>query len=323
MCFLYLLYQKKLMFIQKFEIKDYLKWAPWALGVSAAVLIAGIFVFFTKGLNVGVDFKGGVLLEVRFVEAVDLEHIRNIFANDKNIIITTIGDSYKDIVIRASTIEDGKQEILHIQELLSGFETEIEEFRRIEFIGPVIGKELVNNGILAVVVSLFVIALYIWIRFEFPFAISALLTLMHDILIVMAVYVFTGIEFDLSSIAVVLTIAGYSINDTVVIFDRIRSSLKDLSNNKGGYTLKEIINNSLRSVFLRTIITSFTTLLALMSLLVFAGPALHGFAVVLFMGVIVGTYSSLFIASPFLSLFDSSSLYNEVEKDEDVVKNFQ
>ena len=281
-----------------------------------AAMIASILFFlvsclsiFIQGLNFGIDFTGGSLIEVRSTsEKINLNHLRKDLnkLNIGEIQLQTIG-SDRDIAIRIQKREDGKENqsavINQIKKSLSDLEI---EFRRVEYVGPKVGKELVNAGIMAVLFSLIGILIYIWLRFEWHFAVGAIIALIHDVFLTIGFFSIFQFEFNLATVAAVLTIAGYSINDTVVIYDRIREM-----NRKYKETIfEEIINLSLNSTLSRTLMTSLTTLLALLALFIFGGNVISSFIIALIWGVIVGTYSSIFVASPALIFlkFDKRSI---------------
>lgn len=281
-----------------------------------AAMIASILFFlvsclsiFIQGLNFGIDFTGGSLIEVRSTsEKINLNHLRKDLnkLNIGEIQLQTIG-SDRDIAIRIQKREDGEENqsavINQIKKSLSDLEI---EFRRVEYVGPKVGKELVNAGIMAVLFSLIGILIYIWLRFEWHFAVGAIIALIHDVFLTIGFFSIFQFEFNLATVAAVLTIAGYSINDTVVIYDRIREM-----NRKYKETIfEEIINLSLNSTLSRTLMTSLTTLLALLALFIFGGNVISSFIIALIWGVIVGTYSSIFVASPALIFlkFDKRSI---------------
>ena len=254
---------------------------------------------FVQGLNFGIDFTGGSLIEVRSTsDKINLNHLRKDLnkLNIGEIQLQTIG-SDRDIAIRIQKREDGQENqsavINQIKKSLSDLEI---EFRRVEYVGPKVGKELVNAGIMAVLFSLIGILIYIWLRFEWHFAVGAIIALIHDVFLTIGFFSIFQFEFNLATVAAVLTIAGYSINDTVVIYDRIR----EMNRKYKETILEEIINLSLNITLSRTLMTSLTTLLALLALFIFGGNVISSFIIALIWGVIVGTYSSIFIASPAL-----------------------
>jgi len=257
-----------------------------------------ILLLFFKGLNFGVDFKGGTLIELR--------------ANDKNISVTSLRDSFKnmnlgdvnikkfgnesDFLIKiekkdtsANAIEIIKKDL--VKSIGNSF-----NFRRVENVGPKVSTELLKSGIIAIALSLAAMLFYIWIRFEWQFSLGAILALFHDVIITLGIFSLFNLEINLSIVAAVLTIVGYSMNDTVVIYDRVRENLRKFSDIK----IFELTNISINETLSRTIITSATTLLALISIYLFGGEVLKGFALAMIMGVVFGTYSSIYIANPIL-----------------------
>jgi preprotein translocase SecF subunit len=259
------------------------------------------------GLNTGIDFRGGFVIEVKTLEgAANVEDLREELGdlNLGDISLQEFG-SDREVLIRVQSQDEGmatdlsdanKQAIQLVQEQIA----DRYEIRRTEFVGAVVGDELRRNAIYAVIAALGSIMIYIWFRFEWPFAISAILALAHDIITTIGLFSLSGIEFNLATVAALLTIAGYSINDTVVIFDRIRDNLKKYKS----WDNDTIINTSLSQTISRTLMTSITTLIALLAIYFFGGAVLGGFALAMIWGVLIGTYSSIYVASTILSRFD-------------------
>ena len=268
------------------------------LFISSILFFLSLSLVFIKGLNLGIDFTGGSLIEVRFKENIDLNNLR--MKMNKldlgEIQLQTIGNG-NDIVIKVQDKKNNEntqsETIQIIKNSLSG---ESVEYRRAEFVGPKVGGELVNAGIIAVIFSLIGILIYIWIRFQWNFAIGAIIALVHDVILTLGFFSVLQLEFNLATVAAVLTIAGYSINDTVVIYDRIRETMRKYKQ----ITFDEIINLALNGTLSRTLMTSLTTLLALIALFIFGGVVISSFIIALIWGVIIGTYSSLYVASPLL-----------------------
>ena len=287
----------------------FMKFKRAAMIASILFFLVSCLSIFIQGLNFGIDFTGGSLIEVRSTsEKINLNHLRKDLnkLNIGEIQLQTIG-SDRDIAIRIQKREDGKENqsavINQIKKSLSDLKI---EFRRVEYVGPKVGKELVNAGIMAVLFSLIGILIYIWLRFEWHFAVGAIIALIHDVFLTIGFFSIFQFEFNLATVAAVLTIAGYSINDTVVIYDRIR----EMNRKYKETILEEIINLSLNSTLSRTLMTSLTTLLALLALFIFGGNVISSFIIALIWGVIVGTYSSIFVASPALIFlkFDKRSI---------------
>ncbi|MBI2719409.1 MAG: protein translocase subunit SecF [Rhizobiales bacterium] len=267
--------------------------------VSGLLSLAAVLLFVFVGLNYGVDFKGGTVLSIRTAQPANIEELRGK--------IDTLGfggaeiqefGSPNDVLIRLPAVEGGdkaqQDAVAKVKEALGpGI-----EFRSVEVVGPKVSGELTEQGIIAVVTAIIAIMIYVWFRFEWQFAMGAVLSLLHDVLITIGLFALLRIEFNLQIIAAILTIVGYSLNDTVVVFDRTREYLRKYKS----MPLADLIDFSLNSVLPRTILTSVTTMLALIALYVFGGEVLRGFTFTMIWGVIVGTYSSIFIASPVLIL---------------------
>jgi preprotein translocase SecF subunit len=269
------------------------------LFISSILFFLSLSLVFIKGLNLGIDFTGGSLIEVRFKENIDLNNLR--MKMNKldlgEIQLQTIGNG-NDIVIKVQDKKNNEntqsETIQIIKNSLSG---ESVEYRRAEFVGPKVGGELVNAGIIAVIFSLIGILIYIWIRFKWNFAIGAIIALVHDVILTLGFFSVLQLEFNLATVAAVLTIAGYSINDTVVIYDRIRDTMRKYKQ----ITFDKVINISLNGTLSRTLTTSLTTLLALIALYTFGGIVISSFIIALIWGVLIGTYSSVYVASPILT----------------------
>ena len=266
------------------------------LFVSTILFLLSLSLIFIKGLNLGIDFTGGSLIEVRFKENIDLNNLRTKMnkLNLGEIQLQTIGNE-NDIIFK---VQDNKnKQIETVQIIKESLSDQSVEYRRTEFVGPKVGSELVNAGIIAVIFSLIGILIYIWIRFQWNFALGAIIALIHDVVLTLGFFSVLQLEFNLATVAAVLTIAGYSINDTVVIYDRVRDSMRKYKQ----ITFDEVINISLNSTLSRTLMTSLTTLLALIALLTFGGIVISSFIIALIWGVLIGTYSSIYVASPILT----------------------
>ena len=283
------------------------------LSISLIVVIISILSSWIIGLNFGIDFRGGVLLELRSKTGVaDVSQLRtqlNRFSLGE-VSIQEFGKPTDALVrIQKQEGDENSQDakLNQVKEMLSiNF-----DIRRTEFVGPTVGEELKRNGFWAVMVALFGILLYIWFRFEWQFALSAILALFHDVLATIGLFVFTGLEFNLSTVAAVLTIAGYSVNDTVVVFDRVRENLRKSKS----IDQLSIINKSLNETLGRTITTSVTTLLALLAIYFFGGEVISDFTLAMIWGVMIGTYSSIFVASAFLTFFNLRRTDTEEKED--------
>ena len=266
--------------------------------ISSGLAIISILLLIFKGLNFGIDFKGGTLIELRAVDKqINISSLRSSFAkmNLGDVAIKDFGEDY-DFLIKFEKKGPEKDLIQNIKKDLNASIASGYEIRRVENVGPKVSAELLKGGLIAIAVSLGAMLFYIWIRFEWQFSIGAILALFHDVLITMGIFSLIGLEVNLSIVAAILTIVGYSMNDTVVIFDRVRENLKKHIDLKIFDLTKLSINETLS----RTIITSVTTLLALLSIFLFGGEILKGFSFAMILGVILGTYSSIFIANPIL-----------------------
>ena len=266
---------------------------------SLLLVLFSIFLFIKDNLNLGIDFKGGILIEANFKTSPDLSDLREklIGMSVGNFEIQEFGSS-ENILIRIEKNSEKKEEQnILINNIKNELPSEI-DYRRIEFVGPKVGKELQIMGIKAVLFSLIAMFAYIWFRFSgWQFGLGALVALFHDVLSTIGFFSLTQIEFNLASIAAILTIAGYSINDTVVVFDRIRENLS-----KKESPFSDLLNLSINQTLSRTLMTSLTTLLALLALYIFGGEVVRGFVSAMMWGVLIGTYSSIFIASPLIAL---------------------
>ena len=268
--------------------------------LSLIFIIFSILVLFFKGLNLGVDFKGGTLIELRTENSTtSIAEIRHSFLkmNLGDVTVKRFGKENDYLAKIEITKSDDKNFIKSINDKLStDLGSEI-NFRRVENVGPKVSNELLRAGFLAISLSLAAMLFYIWIRFEWQFSLGAIIALIHDVIITVGIFSFLSYEVNLSIVAAVLTIVGYSMNDTVVIFDRVRENLKKYSK----ISIIEISDLSTNQTLSRTLITSITTLLALFSIYIFGGAILKGFSFAMIIGVIVGTYSSIFVATPILN----------------------
>ncbi len=266
---------------------------------SVILVILSVIVLSIKGLNLGVDFKGGTLIELRTEnERITVSEIRRSLLNMNlgDVSVKKFGkknDYLAKIEVNKTSDPDFISSVN--KKMNKNLGSEI-NFRRVENVGPKVSKELFNSGMLAISLSLAAMLIYIWIRFEWQFSVGAIAALVHDVIITLGIFSFLSYEVNLSIVAAVLTIVGYSMNDTVVIFDRIRENLKKYSK----ISISDISNISINETLSRTLITSITTLLALFSIYLFGGAILKGFSFAMIVGVLVGTFSSIFVASPIL-----------------------
>ena len=273
--------------------------------LSLSLIFVSILFLLFKGLNYGVDFKGGTLIELRTNDnTIRISDLRKSFTNMNlgDVSVKNFGNDNDFIVkfekkenLEENFIENLKNELK--KDLGNSF-----NFRRVESVGPKVSSELLKSGILAILLSLGAMLIYIWIRFEWQFSLGAIAAIFHDVIITLGFFSILNLEINLSIVAAVLTIVGYSMNDTVVIFDRVRENLKKFSDIK----IYDLTNISINETLSRTIITSATTLLALLSIFIFGGEILKGFSFAMILGVIIGTYSSIYIANPILVMLKVS-----------------
>lgn len=294
---------------------DFMSRRNIALAFSIVLIIASIVSLATRGLNFGLDFTGGTLIEVGFATAPNTTEVRENLANAGfDSIVQTYGAA-TDIVVRIppTGVDESSAELSTrvLAALSQGVQGEI-DMRRVEFVGPQVGDELKEQGILAVIYAMVGVFLYVMFRFQWRFSVGAVAALFHDIMISMGVLSFAQIEFDLTVVAAILAVVGYSLNDTIVLFDRIRENFPRYRKRSP----VEVVNSSINEVLARTIMTSTTTLIVLFALFFFGGEIIHGFAFTLIAGVLIGTYSSIYVASTaLLSLGVSKYDLMEVEKE--------
>ncbi|MCL4112755.1 UNVERIFIED_CONTAM: hypothetical protein GTU68_021773 [Idotea baltica] len=265
-----------------------------AMILSALLLIASIGSLIINGLNLGVDFTGGTVIEIGYNEAADVDKIRNVLTTAKYDAAVQHFGSAKEVLIRIAPQEgvDKSKVGDNVFALLKETHADI-QLRRVEFVGPQIGDELRDDGGTAMLLALAGILIYVTLRFEFRFSVGAIIALVHDVLITVGIFSILRIEFDLTILAAILAIIGYSLNDTIVVFDRVRENFLKLRKANS----EESINTSINQTLSRTVVTSLTTLLVLVALFYFGGKVIHGFALAMIIGVVVGTYSSIYVAS--------------------------
>ena len=275
--------------------------------LSSILIVLSITLLFFRGLNLGIDFKGGLLIETE-IKNTNISELRTILNGQYDDVTIQEFGSSNNLIIRLQNDNnvDGTLLIEEVKDLIRDYTV---EFRRSEFVGPTISNELFYNGMKAVSLAIIAILIYIWFRFEWHFGIGAVIALLHDIIITLGILSFLKIDFNLSTIAAILTIAGYSINDTVVIFDRVRENLRKYKK----MDLIELFNLSINNTFSRTVMTSVTTLIALFSLYFLGGEVIRSFSFAMIIGVLIGTYSSIYVALTTLLLFKFRSLGEEEE----------
>jgi len=272
-----------------------------AFVLSSLLVVASLALFLVKGLNYGIDFRGGILIEVGTPEPANLSQIRGTLGALElgDVAIQEFG-APTDVLIRVERQEgDATAQQVAVDLVKEALSNEIGgdiSYRRVEFVGPKVSGELIQAGTLAVVLAVIAMLIYIWFRFEWQFSVGAVIALVHDVALTIGLFSITGLEFNLSIIAAILTIVGYSMNDTVVVYDRVRENLRKYRRME----LSELLNLSINDTLSRTTMTSLTTLLALLSLFFFGGEVIRGFTAAMIWGVLVGTYSSIFVAAPFL-----------------------
>ena len=267
-----------------------------AMILSVTLLLISIISLFTFKLNVGIDFTGGSIIEVGYQQAVELEPIRNALETGGFVdaIVQHFGSAQEVLIRLVPDVAKDKAEISSqvIGLLQAASDTPI-DVRRVDFVGPQVGEELTEDGGLAVVYALIAILIYVALRFEYRFSLGAVAALVHDVLITLGIFSVLQLDFDLSVLAALLAVIGYSLNDTIVVFDRVRENFRKIRKR----TSLEIVNTSINQTISRTLMTSFTTLLVLLSLFFLGGEAIHAFALALIIGVLVGTYSSIYVAT--------------------------
>ena len=282
---------------------------------SIIIFILSIILIFFKGLNYGIDFKGGTLIELRTDKSIQASSIRDSL-NSMNLGDVNVKKFGKDgdFLIKVEQKNTNSNNLIpEIKKVLKeNLNAEI-DFRRVENVGPKVSSELLESSIIAISLALAAMLFYIWVRFEWQFSVGSIVALFHDVVITLGIFSFLSLEINLSIIAAVLTIVGYSMNDTVVIYDRIRENLLKYSK----ISISDVSNLSINETLSRTIITSATTLFALVSIYILGGEILRGFSFAMILGVIIGTYSSIFVASPILKFFKVS--YKTLEKEEEKI----
>ncbi len=277
----------------------------WAV-VSIVLVTVSVIAFFTKGLNYGVDFTGGIELNVKFnSEEVTTQKVRDVMSQIKvdDLQVQKFSDSsYNEYLIRVKGADENLGEITKEMEkkLSDNFAAGDYEIRKVDVVGPKVGRELKLSGLYALIYAMLGIFIYVAIRFDYKFSPGAVMALIHDAVIIIGIFAITQYQFTLSTVAALLTVIGYSVNDTIVIYDRIRETMAK----QKGTSLRDVINRGLNDTLRRSILTSFATMLVVGMLLIFGGATLWDFSLALFVGVIVGTYSSIFIASPSIMLLN-------------------
>ena len=283
-------------FLKSGTTLDFMDKRKLALVFSGVLILIALGSIVARGLHLGIDFTGGTLIEVAYEQDADIPAVRQILEKGgfNGASVQQFGTP-KDVLIRLPQLAEGKSKKIsdEVFALLSKAVNGKVELRRVEFVGPQVGDELTEDGALAILVSLMAILIYVALRFEWRFAVGSVIALVHDVIITVGMFALLQIEFDLPVLAAVLAVIGYSLNDTIVVYDRIRENFRKLR--KG--SPEQIINTSLNQTLSRTLMTSFTTVLVLLALFFLGGEIIHGFAFALLVGVIIGTYSSIYVAS--------------------------
>lgn len=278
---------------------DFIGLRKYAFFFSGLLVLISIVSLATKGLNYGIDFKGGILMEVQSEQPVDMKIIREKLAG-LNVDLQPVGEDGTEVLITAlgqGTMEQEQMKIVKVIRDELGNEFSV---RRTEMVGPRVGSELIRNSIIAVILGALVISIYIWMRFEWEFALGVMISIVHDILITLGLFSVCGLDFNMTIVAGLMMLAGYSTNDTIVSYDRMRENLHKYRK----MPIPEMINKTANDMLPRTIMTGISTILALIVMLLIGGEALEGFAIAMLFGIIVGTYSSVYVAMPLLMYLD-------------------
>ena len=278
----------------------FMAWRHLGMIFSTALMIASVFLFFTKGLNYGIDFVGGTMIQIQTPEVkADIPALRAKLKTLKlgDVQVQGFGKP-NEVLIRVQTQPGGEKAQQKVVDKVKAALGNKVTYRRTEVVGPTVSGELFTDGMIAIATAIVVVLIYIWLRFEWQFALGAVGALVHDVVLTIGIFSLLGLEFNLSIIAAILTIVGYSLNDTVVVFDRVRENLRKFKK----MPLLELLDLSLNETLSRTLMTSLTTLLALLALYTFGPAVISGFTFAMIWGVIVGTYSSIIIASPTLNI---------------------
>ncbi|MBO4643039.1 MAG: protein translocase subunit SecF [Alphaproteobacteria bacterium] len=281
-----------------------------AFFLSLLLCIVSIVSVATKGMNFGIDFKGGVLMEVQAEKPIDMKEMRSKLAS-LNVDLQPIGDKGTEVLITALGRGDNEQEQMKISNVIRQELGEDYSFRRIEMVGPRVGAELIHNCILALILAGVMITVYVWTRFEWEFALGTMLSLIHDIIIAVGLFSVFQLDFDMTIIAGLMTLAGFSVNDTIVSYDRMRENLHKYRK----MPIDEMINKTTNEMLPRTLLTGMSTIIMLTIMLFMGGPVLQGFALMMLWGILVGTYSSIYVAMPVLMYLDIRKTMENRNKD--------
>ena len=286
---------------------NFMNYRKVAIYFSIISMLFSLILVFFKGLNLGIDFAGGILIEVELPSNNNINDLRNVLSSKFSDVQIQNVDNNAFLIKMPLVNQEQNFLVKNIQQTLQENFTQI-QYRKIDYVGPQVGSELILKGLLALILSFVAIMIYITIRFDWQFGIGGIFALLHDAIVVLGFFAITGLEFNLTSIACILTVIGYSINDSVVIYDRIRENLKKHPK----INLNDLINTSINSTLSRTILTASTTLISLLALIIYGGDVLFSFSVATFFGIALGTYSSIYISAPILFYFDPRSKKQEV-----------
>ena len=301
---------------------DFMAWRKPAMVLSSVLILVSIVSLFTLKLNVGIDFTGGSIIEVGYQQAVELEPIRQALESEGfgDAIVQHFGSASEVLIRLVPDVDKDKAELsTQIIGLLQNISDSPIDVRRVDFVGPQVGKELTEDGALAVLYALIAILIYVAFRFEYRFSLGAVAALIHDVMITLGFFSVLQLDFNLSVLAAILAVIGYSLNDTIVVFDRVRENFRKIRKKSS----LEVVNMSINQTISRTLMTSFTTLLVLLSLFFLGGEAIHAFALALIIGVLVGTYSSIYVATTsalVLGISRSDLLLPEKEGDDEMAR---
>jgi preprotein translocase subunit SecF len=301
---------------------DFMAWRKPAMVLSSVLILVSIVSLFTLKLNVGIDFTGGSIIEVGYQQAVELEPIRQALESEGfgDAIVQHFGSASEVLIRLVPDVDKDKAELsTQIIGLLQNISDSPIDVRRVDFVGPQVGKELTEDGALAVLYALIAILIYVAFRFEYRFSLGAVAALIHDVVITLGIFSVLQLDFNLSVLAAILAVIGYSLNDTIVVFDRVRENFRKIRKKSS----LEVVNMSINQTISRTLMTSFTTLLVLLSLFFLGGEAIHAFALALIIGVLVGTYSSIYVATTsalVLGISRSDLLLPEKEGDDEMAR---
>ena len=288
---------------------DFMKAKKFTYALSSTLVVLSIICIAIKGFNFGIDFSGGILMEVKSENPINVDEMRNTLSkldiDDLN--LQSMGEDGTEMVIRAQAKSlDEKAQMAIVNEIKSTLGSDY-EYRRVDLVGPQVGGELKKDGIIASIIAVLAITIYVWFRFEWQFALGAILGLTHDLVVTAGLLSLFGLDFSLTTVAALLTLAGYSVNDTVVTYDRIRENLRKYRKMKQ----TDLLNKSINDILSRTFLTGITTMFAALALLIWGGDTLRSFAFTIFFGVVIGTYSSIYVCTTLLELFDLRASQDE------------